>query len=67
MTLGTVTYFSRKAGYGFVKLDNGESCFISYSEIQMNDQSNVLEVVQAVELLQTANKDGLKVYKVIRS
>ena len=42
MMLGTVTYFSRKAGYGFVKLDNGESCFISYSEIQKNDQSNIL-------------------------
>jgi len=67
MTLGTVTYFSRKAGYGFVKLENGESCFISYSEIEKNDQFNVLEAGQAVELLKTANKNGLKVYKVVRS
>ena len=66
MMLGTVTYFSRKAGYGFVKLDNGESCFISYSEIQKNDQSNILEAGQSVELLKTANKNGLKVYKVVR-
>jgi cold shock CspA family protein len=66
MPLGTVTYFSSKAGYGFVKLDNGESCFISYSEIQENDQSIMLKVGQAVELLKTANKNGLKVYKIVR-
>jgi cold shock CspA family protein len=67
MALGTVTYFSSKAGYGFVKLDNGESCFVSYSEIQENDQSIMLKVGQAVELLKTANKNGLKVYKIVRS
>tara|TARA_B110000438_G_C15155425_1_gene369420 strand:+ start:259 stop:462 length:204 start_codon:yes stop_codon:yes gene_type:complete len=66
MMLGTMTYFSRKAGYGFVKLDNGESCFISYSEIQKNDGSNILEAGLSVELLKTANKNGLKVYKVVR-
>jgi cold shock CspA family protein len=67
MMLGTVTYFSRKAGYGFVKLDNGKSCFISYSEIQKNDQSNMLKAGQEVELLKAVNKNGSKVYKLVGS
>ena len=46
MTLSTVTYFNRKAGYGIVKLDNWEKCIISYSEVQNNDQSNSPEAVQ---------------------
>ena len=64
---GTVTYFSAKAGYGFVKLDNGESCFISSSDTQKTNQLKVLKVGQAVELIKETNKNGLKVYKVIRS
>lgn len=54
--LGTVTFFSIKAGYGFVKLDNGRSCFFSYSEIQNINQLKALKIGQTVELVKITNK-----------
>ena len=64
MPIGTVESFSIKAGYGFVKLDNGESCFFKYSDIHKAKELNMLKIGQVVKLVKTVNQQGVKVYEV---
>ena len=64
MPIGTVKSFSIKAGYGFVKLDNGESCFFKYSVIQKAKELNLLKVGQVVKHVKTVDQQGVKVWEV---
>ena len=64
MPIGSVKSFSIKAGYGFVKLDNGESCFFKYSDIQKVKELKMLKVGQMVKLVKTVNQQGVKVCEV---
>lgn len=59
MPIGTVKSFSMKAGYGFVKLDNGESYFFKYSDIQKVKEFKMLKVGQTVKLVKTVNQQGV--------
>ena len=62
--VGTVESFSIKAGYGFVKLDNGESCFFKYSDIHKAKELDMLKVGQKVRLVRTVNKRGVKICEI---
>ena len=64
MPIGTVKSFSIKAGYGFVKLDNGESCFFRYSDIKKVKELKMLKVGQVVNFVKTVNQKGVEVCEV---
>ena len=34
MTAGTVKWFNESKGYGFIESEDGEDCFVHFSEIQ---------------------------------
>ena len=51
MPRGTVQSYSIKAGYGFVKLDNGESFFFNSSDIKKDKELKMLKVGQIVKIL----------------
>lgn len=51
MPRGTVQSYSIKAGYGFVKLDNGESFFFNSSDIKKDKELKMLKLGQIVKIL----------------
>lgn len=64
MPIGTVKSFSIKAGYGFVKLNNGESYFFKYSDIHKAKEFDMPKVEQEVRVVRTVNKQGVKICKI---
>ncbi|WUO60004.1 cold shock domain-containing protein [Streptomyces sp. NBC_00280] len=46
---GTVKWFNKEKGYGFIAVDNGRDVFVHYSAIQMTG-FRTLEVGQRVQL-----------------
>ena len=65
MPRGTVQSYSIKAGYGFVKLDNGESFFFNSSDIKKDKELKMLKVGQIVKILKIVNDKGIKVCKIV--
>jgi cold shock CspA family protein len=64
MSIGTVLSYSIRAGYGFVKLDNGESCFFNNTDIKKDKELKLLRVGQEVKILQMVDEKGVKVFVV---
>ena len=48
MTAGTVKWFNESKGYGFIESEDGEDCFVHFSEIQ-SEGFKTLNEGQSVE------------------
>ena len=57
-----VQSYSIKAGYGCVKLDNGESFFFNNSDIKKNKELKMLKVGQTVKILKMVNDKGIQIF-----
>lgn len=57
MPKGTVKWFSKEKGYGFISSESGEDLFVHFSEIQQDGFKN-LEDGEAVEFEVIPGKNG---------
>ena len=57
MAQGKVKWFNESKGYGFIESDDGEDCFVHFSEIQ-SDGFKTLHEGQAVEFEKTMGQKG---------
>ena len=62
---GTVKWFSRVKGYGFISRDDGEDVFVHYSAIS-GDGFKTLEQGQRVEFEVTDGKKGPQAANVVK-
>ena len=58
MTAGTVKWFNESKGYGFIESEDGEDCFVHFSEIQ-SEGFKTLNEGQSVELEKSMGQKGL--------
>ncbi len=65
MAKGTVKWFHRKKGYGFITTDNGEDVFVHYTTIQ-GDGFRFLNDGETVEYEAEQAAKGLKATTVTR-
>ena len=65
MAKGTVKWFHRKKGYGFITTDNGEDVFVHYTTIQ-GDGFRFLNDGETVEYEAEKAAKGLKATSVTR-
>ncbi len=61
---GKVKWFNPKKGYGFIESDDGEDCFVHFSEIQ-SEGFKTLHEGQAVEFEKTMGQKGPQASKVV--
>jgi CspA family cold shock protein len=64
MAQGKVKWFNESKGYGFIESDDGEDCFVHFSEIQ-GDGFKTLNEGQAVEFEKTMGQKGPQASKVV--
>jgi len=64
MTTGVVKWFRVKVGYGFIQSKDGTSCFVHYSDIQVNGFKTLKEG-QAVEFVKIVSDQGVKASRVV--
>ena len=64
MAQGKVKWFNESKGYGFIESDDGEDCFVNFSEIK-GDGFKTLNEGQAVELEKTMGQKGPQASKVV--
>jgi CspA family cold shock protein len=64
MAQGKVKWFNESKGYGFIESDDGEDCFVHFSEIQ-GDGFKTLHEGQAVEFEKTMGQKGPQASKVV--
>ncbi len=64
MAQGKVKWFNESKGYGFIESDDGEDCFVHFSEIQ-SDGFKTHHEGQAVEFEKTMGQKGPQASKVI--
>ena len=64
MAQGKVKWFNESKGYGFIESDDGEDCFVHFSEIQ-SEGFKTLQEGQAVEFEKTMGQKGLQASKVV--
>ena len=64
MSVGKVKWFNQSKGYGFIESEEGEDCFVHYSEIQV-DGFKTLTEGQLVEFEKSQGKKGPQASKVI--
>ena len=64
MTAGTVKWFNESKGYGFIESEDGEDCFVHFSEIQ-GEGFKTLNEGQIVEFEKSMGQKGPQVSKVI--
>lgn len=62
--LGTVTYFAKDKGYGFIVGDDNQKYFVHFSEIKM-DGYKVLKDGDKVEFMPSKNERGLCAMSVV--
>lgn len=58
MNRGTVKWFDKSKGYGFITMENGTDIFVHYSDIVSDKKFKFLEEGQTVEFMITAGKNG---------
>ena len=64
MTVGTVKWFNESKGYGFIESEDGEDCFVHFSEIQ-GEGFKTLNEGQNVEFEKSMGQKGLQASKVV--
>ncbi|PIQ95943.1 MAG: cold-shock protein [Nitrospinae bacterium CG11_big_fil_rev_8_21_14_0_20_56_8] len=64
MSEGRVKWFNDQKGYGFIESDEGDDCFVHFSEIQ-SEGFKTLREGQRVEFERTMGKKGPQASKVI--
>ena len=64
MTAGTVKWFNESKGYGFIESEDGEDCFVHFSEIQ-GEGFKILNEGQSVEFEKSMGQKGPQASKVI--
>ena len=64
MAQGKVKWFNESKGYGFIESDDGEDCFVHFSEIQ-TEGFKTLHEGQAVEFEKTMGQKGPQASKVV--
>ena len=64
MTAGTVKWFNESKGYGFIETEDGEDCFVHFSEIQ-GEGFKTLNEGQSVEFEKSMGQKGPQASKVI--
>ena len=64
MTAGTVKWFNESKGYGFIESEDGEDCFVHFSEIQ-SEGFKTLSEGQSVKFKKSMGKKGPQGSKVI--
>jgi CspA family cold shock protein len=64
MTVGTVKWFNEGKGYGFIESEDGEDCFVHFSEIQ-GEGFKTLNEGQNVEFEKSMGQKGPQASKVV--
>ena len=64
MTAGTVKWFNESKGYGFIESEDGEDCFVRFSEIQ-GEGFKTLNEGQNVEFEKSMGQKGPQASKVV--
>ena len=64
MTAGTVKWFNESKGYGFIESEDGEDCFVHFSEIQ-GEGFKTLNEGQSVEFEKSMGQKGPQASNVI--
>jgi CspA family cold shock protein len=64
MAEGKVKWFNESKGYGFIESEDGEDCFVHFSEIQ-TDGFKTLREGQEVEFEKSMGQKGPQASKVI--
>ena len=64
MTVGTVKWFNESKGFGFIESEDGEDCFVHFSEIQ-GEGFNTLNEGQKVEFEKSMGQKGPQASKVV--
>ena len=64
MTVGTVKWFNESKGYGFIESEDGEDCFVHFSEIQ-GEGFKTLNEGQNVEFEKSVGQKGPQASKVV--
>ena len=64
MTLGTVQWFNEGKGDGFIESEDGEDCFVHFSEIQ-GEGFKTLNEGQNVEFEKSMGQKGPQASKVV--
>jgi len=64
MTVGTVKWFNESKGFGFIESEDGEDCFVHFSEIQ-GEGFKTLNEGQNVEFEKSMGQKGPHASKVV--
>ena len=64
MPEGKVKWFNGNKGYGFIESEEGEDCFVHFSEIKMDGYKTLVEG-QAVEFERSMGEKGPQASKVV--
>ena len=64
MTVGTVKWFNESKGFGFIESEDGEDCFVHFSEIQGEGFKTLIEG-QNVEFEKSMGQKGPQASKVV--
>jgi len=64
MTVGKVKWFNEGKGYGFIESEDGEDCFVHFSEIQ-GEGFKTLNEGQNVEFEKSMGQKGPQASKVV--